>query len=281
MTAGPLARLSTEGRALRTSVANPAAPAVKTLRRALLAFALAFAIAALVVERSPDLRHRLTSAWRAAPVAVTDGEATASRRARAKRRPRPRSGPSAVVRTTPHTYFSRLVEQRDSVLDRWPERVDRPVRVWIADGERAAGWKPAFLVQLVEAFDDWEETGIPVHFTFVNDSLDAEVRVRWADSLSGRASGRTTWRADANRWMLGADIWVAMRASDGAPQDERGVRAIALHEIGHLLGLAHSGGREDIMAAWVSADTLSDADRATVRLLYALPAGRVASARAD
>jgi hypothetical protein len=255
---------------------------VTTLRRAFLALALMSAFAALAAERLPEhVRSRLTSAWREAPVAVIDGEATASRRAKVLRRPRKRGAASTVVRTTPHTYFGRIVAQRDSVLDRWPSRVDRPVRVWIAAGETSEGWRPTFLVQLVEAFDDWEETGIPVHFTFVNDSADAEVRVRWADTLSGRASGRTTWRADANRWMLGADVWIAMRASDGALQDDRGVRAIALHEIGHLLGLAHSGGREDIMAAWVAADTLSDADRATVRLLYALPAGRVGTSTGD
>ena len=253
-----------------------------TLRRAFLALALVSAIAALAFDRLPDdVRSRLTTAWREAPVAVIDGEATASRRAKVLRRPRKRSGAASVVRTTPHTYFGRILQERDSLLDRWPERLSQPVRVWIADGNTSEGWKPSFLVQLVEAFDDWEETGIPVQFTFVNDSADAEVRVRWADTLSGRASGRTTWRADANRWMLGADVWIAMRASDGAPQDDRGVRAIALHEIGHLLGLAHSTGREDIMAAWVAADTLSDADRATVRLLYALPAGRVAGVKGD
>ena len=257
--------------------------AVTTLRRAFLALALVSATAALAADRLPDhVRSRLTSAWREAPVAVIDGEATASRRAKVLRRPRNKgTAGAAVVRTTPHTYFGRVVAQRDSVLDRWPSRVDQPVRVWIANGVTSEGWRPSFLVQLVEAFDDWEETGIPVHFTFVNDSVDAEVRVRWADTLSGRASGRTTWRADANRWMLGADVSIAMRASDGAPQDDRGVRAIALHEIGHLLGLSHSAGREDIMAAWVAADTLSDADRATVRLLYALPAGRVRMAKGD
>jgi hypothetical protein len=45
--------------------------------------------------------------------------------------------------------------------------------------------------------------------------------------------------------------------------------------VGHLLGLGHSRSEQDIMASWVLADELSESDRATLRLLYALPPGRV------
>ena len=51
------------------------------------------------------------------------------------------------------------------------------------------------------------------------------------------------------------------------------MRAIALHEVGHLLGLDHTMSEENIMSPRVRVRELSEADRATVLLLYRLPAG--------
>jgi len=64
-------------------------------------------------------------------------------------------------------------------------------------------------------------------------------------------------------------------ASDGHPLDSRGMRAIALHEVGHALGLSHSLNERDIMAPLVRVDGLSEQDRGTIKLLYSLPAGQV------
>jgi predicted Zn-dependent protease len=55
--------------------------------------------------------------------------------------------------------------------------------------------------------------------------------------------------------------------------DQDAMRAMAMHEIGHLLGLDHTTDSLSIMAPKVRVRQLSAADRATVRLLYALPSG--------
>jgi predicted Zn-dependent protease len=46
-----------------------------------------------------------------------------------------------------------------------------------------------------------------------------------------------------------------------------------MHEVGHLLGLEHSGNERDIMSAWVTARSLTSRDRAAMRALYGVSVG--------
>jgi hypothetical protein len=163
----------------------------------------------------------------------------------------------------------------DSSLARWPDRRTNPVRVWIQPVARIRDWSPAFVRLVREAFVDWEAAGVPLAFTFVLDSASADVRVSWIDRFSEPISGKTLWTHDARWWILDGGITLAVHHRNGEPLDSAAVRAIALHEVGHLVGLDHTADSGSIMAPRVRVKQISAADRATAQLLYALPPGRV------
>ncbi|HKG92333.1 MAG TPA: matrixin family metalloprotease [Gemmatimonadaceae bacterium] len=176
----------------------------------------------------------------------------------------------------PGTYIRELLLDHDSSLARWPERMHEPLRVWIQPARPdLEDWSPNFVKRVRGAFNDWENTGIPVFFDFVADSAAAEVHVVWTDHFDEPISGKTLWARDDRWWIVDGNITIAVHHNGGEPLDESAVKAIALHEVGHLIGLDHTTDSANIMTAKVRVRDLSPADRATVRLLYTLPPGTV------
>jgi predicted Zn-dependent protease len=172
------------------------------------------------------------------------------------------------------TYIDQVLLDRDSTLERWSPRVTTPLKVWIDTSDVITGVQAGFPAAVRSAFKEWASTGIPLNVEYVNTAGAADIRVRWIDHLN-RKTGSTTWRTDRGGWMLAGDITLATHISDGQPLDARGMRAIALHETGHALGLSHSKDPGDVMAALVHVDGISITDRNTIRLLYSMPAGPV------
>jgi predicted Zn-dependent protease len=134
---------------------------------------------------------------------------------------------------------------------------------------------PGYVDRVREAFEEWQGVGLPLGFVFVDDSADAEVHVNWIDHFSEPISGRTKWARDDEWLITDANIILAVHHQQGEVLDEEAMRAMALHEVGHLLGLDHTQDATSIMAPKVRVRDLSAADRATVRLLYSLPPGPV------
>jgi predicted Zn-dependent protease len=173
------------------------------------------------------------------------------------------------------TYIGEILKQRDSSLARWPDRGDKPLTVWIQPTANIPDWVPAYVDRVREAFQEWQAVGLPLGFEFVGDSADAEVHVNFIDHFGEPISGRTKWARDDEWLITDANITLAIHHHQGEILDEEAMRAMALHEIGHLLGLDHTQDATSIMAPKVRVRDLSAADRATVRLLYSLPPGPV------
>jgi predicted Zn-dependent protease len=175
------------------------------------------------------------------------------------------------------TYISEILRSRDSALVRWPDRHGTPLRVWIQPLSYVADWTPHYIYEVHAAFVAWDTLGLPVRFEVVADSADATVHVTWIDHFSEPISGRTRWARDENYWITDASIILAVHHRSGEILEDDAMHAMALHEIGHVLGLDHSRDPSSIMAPKCRVRSLSDADRATARLLYSLPAGRYSS----
>ena len=179
-----------------------------------------------------------------------------------------------LVQGQPGTYIADILAAQDSQLVRWPDNT--VLHVWIQPHTTASNWSVAYIDMVRTGFTTWAAAGAPIGVDFVNDSASALVHVVWIDRFAeGAAIGQTQQTWDQYRWLVGGEITLATHTVGGFELDGTMIRAAALHEIGHLLGVGHSKSEGDIMSAEAHALELSEADLTTLRLLYILPPGSV------
>jgi predicted Zn-dependent protease len=170
------------------------------------------------------------------------------------------------------TYLPYMLSQDDSVLKRWASRSE-PLSVFLPDGA-VRGFTPQMADAARNAFGRWERVAdIPVRFTFVRDSAHADVQVKWIEAFPMRRTGQAdlVWRRDG--WLQTGSLTLATHTQDGDLLTSDAVYTVALHEIGHLLGLDHSDDSADVMFQSTEIHDITARDRRTARLLYAIPPG--------
>ena len=178
------------------------------------------------------------------------------------------------------TYLNEIVaEDSDSALHRWDGRVATPVRVFLPPGV-VANFQPAFLDAVRNAFGRWQEAGVPVRFNLDADSASVEVRFQWRIQFDGERAGQTDLEWDqADGHLIEGVVTLATSDPKGQPLGPDDMRVLALHEIGHLIGLDHCPDSGDLMFAQTKVRDLSPPDIATALLLYELPAGPLRASR--
>lgn len=190
------------------------------------------------------------------------------------------------------------------VACRWPDAAF-PLRYFVAppeipealEGEGSAPSPADYVSAVDEAFAAWQKAiGRPVSFTRVARPEDASVEIRLLAQVnlveegavlgvvrgeSARcrvtAPGPTPDRVEISFAPSEATLYVA---DSVGLLTKRQVRAVALHEIGHLLGVSgqHSPLAGDVMypvAGDRRIEALSEHDRGSLRALYAVPPGSV------
>ena len=197
--------------------------------------------------------------------ASTDGETTATPVAQ------------TLALNADNTYISGMLEATDSVINRWPTKTARPIRVWIASAAGTPGSLPNGERLVEQAFFEWNLANVPVRFE-MSDSAHADVRVGWTERLPQSRIGVTETRG-VNHYFTSGTITIATHRPNGAELTEIEVARCANHEIGHLLGLSHASDKTSIMypelVPEMNNTRLTDKDLATVRLWYALPVGHL------
>lgn len=172
------------------------------------------------------------------------------------------------------TYLDSLLISTDSTLRRWPDPVSRSLRVAIIEGG-PDGYSPHFADLFREALGRWDYPGSMPRLLLAADTAGAEIVVRWIDRFPNERTGQTdlTWNqlGRINR----AVVTLAVRDRYGTPLTDRALLSVAVHEVGHALGLPHSADPADVMYPEPRTTQPSARDAATASLLYQLPGGSV------
>lgn len=142
-----------------------------------------------------------------------------------------------------------------------------------------------------KAFNRWQEkTGGLVRFTFTNSLIASNVEIKWIDHFKHESAIGVAKlpKYNSQRKRRVSDLTLAVRTQEGIAtfsdekvmfnQDE--LYQVALHEIGHVIGLSHSfsnGSNPDIMSPEyregypVYSFDITDRDLNSLKILYALP----------
>lgn len=178
-----------------------------------------------------------------------------------------------IERERRHTYIDSLLHASDSLVRRWPDRDGRALRVAIVDAPELPGWRAALPAIARRALAAWQDIVPGIRFEAVGDETAADIAIRWIERFGIERTGQTDLQYLPTGIIQRAEIQLALRTLDDQPLRDEGLLAVAVHEVGHALGLPHSGSAEDVMYPDTRTARVSPRDRATAVLLYSVAPG--------
>ena len=177
---------------------------------------------------------------------------------------------NAIIAAGDQVYLSAMFGESDSLVRRWdPSRVDGLRVAYILDDQPE--WTPEHRTVVRESFTQWEGVGPNLRFIEVLDTAGADIIIRWIRQFDIDRAGQADLSWDGTGRIQHADIKLAIISPTGQFLPPEKLHAVALHEIGHALGLPHSDIPGDLMFPTADHPVFTPRDSATFRLLYRFP----------
>lgn len=154
-----------------------------------------------------------------------------------------------------------------------------PLRVFIRSGDTTDGFRPVFITLLEQAFSDWA-TGSNnlVHFSLINDPSKADIVCVWTsdkNDMTKLTEGGHALVVPEGHNIRHVQISILTKTIKGGNLTDQFMKRVALHEVGHTLGITdHSPDPSDMMfgcpPSTTNCCTLTDRDKNTLIALYTL-----------
>jgi len=151
---------------------------------------------------------------------------------------------------------------------RWltPPGGSRVLRVTFANPP--AG-RDTFWDEARRALDTWSVVpNLPVRFRVTEATGSADIEFRWTDRFPTSQAGAAHRLLDGDGYIRRVIVVLARKHADGSPMSDEFRRLVALHEVGHALGLPHSDDPGDVMHPGNRNFTISHRDLRSLVALY-------------